>query len=231
MEKIEVYYDGTNIKNNCGDNICGFTTNISFMKTSKITDYDSFIKESLKYTNGRPVSFQLYDDTDDKIEITAKKICSYDLKSIFVKIPIIKTNEDSNNNIIKKLHLDNLQINVTAIFTKEQIDSIKDCFEKTTPVIISIFAGRINDSGLDCSDIVQYAVNTFKSYPNIKILWAACRTIYNMFEAEKQGAHIVTVPDSVISRMNRIGDNTYEASVKQVKQFYQDGIEGNIGFN
>jgi transaldolase len=230
MNKIEVYYDGTNIKENCGNNVTGFTTNISFLKAAKITNYDIFIKEALTYTKGRPVSFQLYDDTDADIEVTARKICSYDPKSIFVKIPVIKSNEESNNTIIKKLHADNLQINVTAIFTKEQIDSVKNCFKTETPVIISIFGGRINDSGLDCADVVKYAVDTFKSYPNIKILWAACRTVYNMFEAEKQGAHIVTVPDSVLSRMNRIGDDTYQASVKTVQQFRQDGIDGNIKF-
>jgi transaldolase len=231
MDRIEVYYDGTNIKNNCGNNVKGFTTNISFLKASKITNYDAFIKETLTYTEGRPVSFQLYDDTNEEIEVTARKICSYDQDSVFVKIPVIKTNEESNSEVIKKLHDDNLRINVTAIFTKEQIDSVKDCFQKETPVIISIFAGRINDSGFDCSNIVKYACETFKDYPNIKILWAACRTVYNMFEAENQGAHIVTVPESVLSRMGRIGDDTHEASVKQVKSFRQDGLDGNIKFH
>jgi|TARA_B110000259_G_scaffold188402_1_gene247063 transaldolase len=232
MNQIEIYYDGVNMEKYSQDHdIKGFTTNISFLKSAGICDYDSFIKKSLTHTKGRPVSFQLYDDTDKDIEATARKICSYDKHSIFVKIPVIKTNGESNFNIIKKIHNDNLQINVTAIFTKEQIDSVKDCFGNETPVIISIFGGRINDSGLDCSEVVKHAVDTFKNNPNIKILWAACRTVYNMFEAQNQGAHIVTVPDSVLSRMNRIGDDTYEASIKTVKQFRQDGIDGNIKFN
>jgi transaldolase len=231
MKRIEVYYDGVNIDNFYDNpNVKGFTTNISFLKAGGISDYHSFIINSLKYIQGRPISFQLYDDTDEDIEITAKKISSYDKEHIFVKIPVIKTNSISNSNIIKKLHNDTIKINVTAIFTKEQIDSISNCFDKNTDVIVSIFAGRINDSGLDCSDIVKHAVETFKDYPNIKILWAACRTVYNMFEAENQGAHIVTVPDTVLSRMNRIGDDTYEASIQQVKQFKKDGIDGNIKF-
>ena len=170
MDNIEVYYDGTNVEGNNGDNISGFTTNISFLKASNIVDYDAFIKETLKHTKERPVSFQLYDDNDNNIETTARKICSYDSKSVFVKIPVIKTNEESNSNIIKKLHNDNLNINVTAIFTKEQIDSVKDCFGNETPVIISIFGGRINDSGLDCSEVVKHAVDTFKNKPNINLL-------------------------------------------------------------
>jgi transaldolase len=231
MNKIEIYYDGVDIKKHSENkHIKGFTTNISFLKDAGISDYDAFIKESLIYSKGKPISFQLYDDTDTDIEKTANKICSYDRKSIFVKIPIIKSNGDSNANIIKKLHNQGNKVNVTAIFTKEQIDSIKDCFSRETDVIVSIFAGRINDSGLDCSDVVKHAVDTFSTYKNVKILWAACRTIYNMFEAEKQGAHIVTAPDSVISRMSRIGDDSYEASLKQVQQFKKDGITGNIVF-
>ena len=232
MKRIEVYYDGVNIDKFCDNPIVkGFTTNISFLKAAGISDYHSFITDSLKYIHGRPISFQLYDDVDEDIESTAKKISSYDKEHIFVKIPVIKTNTDSNANIIKKLHNESIKINVTAIFTKEQIDSISNCFNKTTDVIVSIFAGRINDSGLDCSDVVKHAVEIFKEYPNIKILWAACRTVYNMFEAENQEAHIVTVPDTVLLRMNRIGDDTYEASVQQVKQFMKDGIDGNIIFN
>jgi transaldolase len=231
MNKIEIYYDGVEI-NKFYENphIKGFTTNISFLKTACISDYHEFITNSLKYNKGRPISFQLYDDTDNDIELTAKRISSYDKDSIFVKIPIIKTNGESNANIIKKLHKEGIKINITTIYTKEQINSIHECFSMETDVIISIFAGKINDSGIDCSDIVKYAVDTFSKYNNIKILWAACRTIYNIFEAEKQGAHIVTVPDSVLSRLHRIGDDLYEASLKQVKQFKEDGLNSKIHF-
>ena len=224
---IDIYYDGVDINKYNGDNIKGFTTNISFLKQRNISDYTSFIKNSLLYSTGRPISFQLYDDDDENIEITAKKIQSFD-PSIYVKIPVIKTNGDFNNNIISKLHNEKLQINVTAIFTIEQIDSLLHCFNKDTNVIISIFGGRINDSGIDCTDVVKYAVDKFKSYKNIKILWAACRTIYNIFEAEQQGAHIVTVPDSVLSRMYRINQTPKDASLETVQTFRNDGINGNI---
>ncbi len=229
LENIEIYYDGVNVEQNCGPEIKGFTTNISFLKSAGITDYTSFINKCLLYTNNRPISFQLYDEIDNEIEKTAHKIQSFD-KSIFVKIPIIKSNGEPNANIIKKLHEQNIQINVTAIFTIEQIDTIKECFNKDTNVIISIFGGRINDLGLNCSEIVKYAVNTFKDYDNVKILWAACRTIYNMIEAEQQGAHIVTVPDTVLSRMNRLKQSLSEAALDTVNTFKNDGINGNIRF-
>ena len=227
--EIEIYYDGVDINKYNGDDIKGFTTNISFLKQNKISDYGEFIKTSLLYSSGRPISFQLFDDDDEDIYITAKKIQLFD-PSIYVKIPVIKTTEEFNNNVIKKLHDEKIQINVTAIFTIEQIDSLLGCFNKETNVIISIFGGRINDSGIDCSDIVKHAVDTFKEYKNIKILWAACRTIYNIFEAQQQGAHIVTVPDSVLTRMHRINQPTKQASLETVQAFKQDGLVGNIHF-
>ena len=227
MKNIEIYYDGVEIEKNNNLFIKGFTTNISFLKNNGIKDYEKFIKESLLYTGNRPISFQIYDDNDEDIYKNSKKIQSYS-ESIFIKIPVIKTNGDYNREIIKKLHNDNVQINVTAIFTKEQINSLKDIFEKETNVIISIFGGRINDSGIDSTEIVNHAVEMFKEYKNIKILWAACRTIYNIIEAEKQGAHIVTVPETVLSRLYRLEQTPEEASLETVNTFRKDGIDGKI---
>jgi transaldolase len=227
MDSIEIYYDGVNIDKYNDERIQGFTTNISFLKLAGISNYDEFIKGTLKYTNRRPISFQLYDDDEEIIKITAKKIQSYD-PSIFVKIPVINTEDKYNNIVIKQLHDEKIQINVTAIFTKQQINSIKYCFNKETPVIISIFGGKINDCGIDSTEIVQHAVETFKEYKNIKILWAACRTIYNIFDAIKQGAHIVTVPDSVIDRFHRISQTLEESALSTVQTFKKDGIDGNI---
>lgn len=227
MKNIEIYYDGVEIEKNNNSLIKGFTTNISFLKTNGIKDYEQFIKKSLLYTDNRPISFQIYDDEDEEIYKNSKKIQSYS-ESIFVKIPVIKTNGEYNKEIIKELHNDNVQINVTAIFTKKQIDSLKDIFGNETNVIISIFAGRINDSGIDSTETVNYAVEMFKEYKNIKILWAACRTIYNIIEAEKQGAHIVTIPDSVLSRLYRLQQTPEEASLETVNTFKKDGINGQI---
>ena len=226
---IKIYYDGVNVKDNCGDDVEGFTTNISFLKAAGISDYDAFIKESLTYSKGRPISFQLFADTNEDIEFMANKISSYD-ESIFVKVPVIKTNEESNSRIIQKLHNQGLKINVTAIFTKEQIDSISECFGHTTDAIVSVFAGRINDCGMDSTSIVRHAHEVFKDYPNVRVLWAACRTVYNMVEAERQGADIVTVPDSVLKRRHRLGDDIYQASVNAVRQFRDDGLQGKIAF-
>ena len=228
--KIKIFYDGTDIKNYTdNDLIAGYTTNISFMKQSGITDYDKFIKGSLKYSKGKPISFQLYDDDDENIERTAKKITSYD-KSIYVKIPVIKTDSSSNAGIIKKLHEENVKVNVTAIFYKAQIDSLVGCFDKNTPVIISIFAGRINDCGVDSTEIVQYAKQKFAHLDNVEILWAACRTVYNVIEAENQGADIVTIPAAVVNRIHRLQDDVAEAGLKAAQQFRNDGITGNIKF-
>jgi transaldolase len=220
---IDIYYDGVNVSKFSGPEIKGYTTNITQLKTAGITDYSTFIKDSLEHSKGLPISFQLWDEMDEDIEKTAQKIQAFS-PSIFVKIPIIKSSGDTNNNIIKRIHEQNIQINVTAIFTIEQIDSLKECFGKTTPVIISIFGGRINDLGTDCSSIVKHAVETFKEYPNIKILWAACRTIYNIFEAQNHGAHIVTVPEVVLSKLGSINKTLLQSSIDTVTTFKNDGI-------
>jgi len=226
---MKIFYDGTNIQDHSGPEIQGFTTNISFMRQAGISDYNSFIRNCLNYTSSRPISFQLYHDNDTEIENTAKKICSYD-DSIYVKIPVIKTDGSYNSKIIKSLHEQRLQINVTAIFTKEQIDSLEQCFRSDTKVIISIFAGRMNDCGVDSSFLVKYAKDKFSKYNNIEILWAACRTIYNILEAETQGADIVTVPDIVLSKLHRLKDSCEEAGLKAVRDFQKDGVEGQILF-
>ena len=225
--KIDLYYDGVDIDENCGEEIDGFTTNISFLRSGGIVDYESFILKSLQHSNGRPISFQLFDDNDSDIEKTAKKISSFD-DSIFVKIPVVKTSGEYNSEIISKLHEDGVKINVTAIFTIEQIGSLITAFGISTPVIISIFAGRINDCGLDSTETVTHAKETFRDYPNVKILWAACRTVYNVIEAEKQGADIVTVPGSVLKRIHRLGDDPGQASIDAVEQFRRDGLDGKI---
>jgi len=225
--KIEIYYDGTEIENNSGEEIRGFTTNISFLKAAGVSNYEDFIKKSLCYSKGRPISFQLFDEEDADIKATARKITSYD-SSIFVKIPIIKSNGSSNAPVIKELHEEGLKINVTAIFTKEQIASISTAFGSKTDVIVSVFGGRVNDCGLDCSDLVKDSVEVFKGLPNVKILWAACRTVYNIVEADRQGAHIVTVPENVLNRTSRLGQLPNIASLETVRQFREDGVSSNL---
>lgn len=230
---IDLYYDGVEIeKYHNYNNIKGFTTNISFMKEAGITDYNKFIHHCLKYNNHRPISFQVYEDEDEEIEKMTKKIFSIGqiymatsdeyYNNIFVKIPIIKSNGLSNANIISKLHSENIQINVTCIYTIDQLVTLEKCFSRETSVIISLFSGKINDTGKESNTIVKYAVNMFKSYPNIKILWAACRTVYNIVEAAKQGAHIVTVPGSVLDRLGRYGQNLEQQCLDCVKKFKKD---------
>ena len=235
--KIKVFYDGVEVKENHNDpNVVGFTTNISFMKAGGISDYDKFIKDCLQYNNRRPISFQVYDDSEEELESSVKKITEYD-PSIFVKVPIMNTQGEFNTELIAKLHNAGYQINITSVYTKKQIDVLQRCLTSNTSntscktkMIISIFAGKIADTGVNPHDIVKYAVNLFKDCQNIEILWAACRSVYNIFEADTAGCHIITVPESVLKRMNRIGNDLEKMTVDTVKQFRQDGLDGKIGF-
>lgn len=226
--KIQIYYDGVNIKKYHNyENIVGFTTNISFMKEGGITDYKNFIEDSIKYINKRPISFQIYEEEDNKIEEMVNKIYQTageeNKQYVFVKIPIIKTDGKSNVEIIKKLHQEGFNINVTCLYTIEQIKMLENIFDDKTSVIISIFAGKINDTGLSSEDIAKNAHDLTLNKSNIKVLWAACRTVYNIIDAEKQGADIVTVPDKVLDKLKGdFGKDLNEQCLKVAKQFIKD---------
>jgi transaldolase len=223
---IEIYYDGIHIeKYHNHKDVVGFTTNISFMKEGGITDYKKFIEESIKYINNRPISFQVYEEENNKMEEMVKKI--YDIAGeenknlVFVKIPVVKTNGESNVEMIKKLHEEGFNVNVTCVYTNEQLESLKGVFNKETPTIVSIFAGKINDTGRDCTDIVKYSKTLFSS--NVKILWAACRTVYNIIESENQEADIVTVPGKVLDKLTSdLNKDLNEQCLKVAKNFIDD---------
>lgn len=234
MNKIEVFYDGVNV----GDyynypNVSGITTNISFMRAGGITDYNNFIKTSLETVGETPISFQTFSDNSNDIERDVRHINTFNNgnNKIFVKVPIMNTLGEFNTEIINNLHNEGFNINITSVYTIRQINMLRNCFNKNTNVIISIFAGKIADTGVNPKEIVEYAVNLFSDYPNIRILWAACRSVYNIFEAENMGCHIITVPDSVLKRMNRIGNDLEKMTIDTIKQFHNDGVDGEIYFS
>jgi transaldolase len=227
---IEIYYDGTDILNYSQmPDITGFTTNISFLKKKGITDYNKYITDTLKLTGDKPISFQIFVDNHDDIEKQARHINSFG-KSIYVKIPIVNTKGESNLPIIIKLLEDHIKVNITAVFSLTQVNEFfseiwKKKFVFTTDCIISIFSGRISDTGVDPKDLCKTTKELFKDYNNVKILWAGCKGVFNVFEAIKSGCHIVTAPESVIDRMHRVGKDLNGQSVDTVTGFYNDGKE------
>ncbi len=223
--KIEIYADGADIleikKLSRIKYIKGFTTNPSLMRKSGIKNYEKFCKNALKISGNKPISFEVFSDELNEIKNQALKISSWS-KNVYVKIPITNTKKISTNNIINELNNKNVKLNITAIFTRKQIDGVLKNINKKTPCILSIFAGRIADAGFDPEKIINYAVKKCKKFKNVKILWASTREIYNIFQATKLKCHIITVPNDILNKLNIIGKNLDQYSLETVKSFYND---------
>jgi transaldolase len=223
--KIKIFADGANIidmhKLNNINYISGFTTNPSLMSQSKINNYRTFANEILKKINKKPVSFEVTADSFSEMEKQAYQIYSWS-DNIFVKIPFTNSKGQKTLALIKKLSKNGLKLNITSLFTYDQVMQVIKVLNIDSETIISIFAGRIADTGRDPSLTIKKSVIAIKKYKKIKILWASCREIYNIFEADKIGCHIITVPHSIIKKFSLIGKNLDKYSIETARDFYLD---------
>ena len=230
MGKIKIFYDGVSIEKYADlPYVEGFTTNTSFVYQANVDDYRQFIEEYCKKSKGLPCSFQIWSDSDYEIIRQAKEISSIS-DNIYVKIPIIKCNGDSNSDVIRQIIETGIKVNITAVHTMDQIDSAFSCLSGETPSIISIFAGGITDTGKNPIETIRYGVEKSNEFKNCEILWAGCQTNLNVKEAEECGCHIITIPDSIMNKLGRIGVDIREASVVKVNKFMEDGIAINGKF-
>jgi transaldolase len=231
-KKIHYYADGANIEeiklNNSDTRIKGFTTNPSLMKSSGVRDYKRFAKKVLDIVKVKPVSFEIFSDETKDTEIQAKIISKW-AKNVFVKIPIINSKGKSNSKLIGELNKQNIKINVTAVFLKEQTKEVLKHIGKKTDIIISVFAGRIADTGRDPEKEVLKHINYCKKFKNVKILWASVREPYNLIQAQKIGCHIITVPPNILKKTKIFNKNLRTFSKETVKMFYDDARKS--GFN
>ena len=224
--KIELYADGANLKFikqlNKNKLIKGFTTNPSLMRKDGVKNYTKFAKSLVKIVK-KPISFEVFADTEKEIIQQAIKISSWG-KNVYVKIPIVFTNGKSTKKVINILsNKYKIKLNITAIFTKSQV---KDTIENLNPKsdsIISIFAGRITDTGIDAIPLLKYAYKLKKRKKSrIKTLWASTREVYNIFQAEGANADIITVPISILNKLNKISFNLRKYSIETAKEFFKD---------
>lgn len=224
--KIKIYADGADINGMLEEYkkgiVKGFTTNPSLMKKAGVKDYKSFSKEVLKNITDMPISFEVFADDEEKIMQEAREIKKWG-ENLYIKVPITNTKGVYNSNVIKTLSNEGVKLNVTAIFTIEQVKEVLANIDKNTPAIISIFAGRIADTGVNPVNIMKEAVSLCKNYPNIEILWASCRELYNIFDAQDSGCHIVTVQNDLLKKLNLIGKDLLEYSKETVVDFFKDG--------
>ena len=225
---IKIFADGADLvsieKLNMNQNISGFTTNPSLMKKAGVTDYKKFCQDVLKITKDKPVSFEIFSDDLDKMYDQANEITSWG-KSIFVKIPITNSKGEKTSGLIKKLLENKVKCNVTAILTIQQVKEIYEISNFETEVIISIFAGRIADTGIDPIPMMTEAVNICKTKKNIEILWASTRELINIYQANQINCQIITVPHDILKKIPLIGKNLDDLSLETVQMFLNDATK------
>ena len=229
---IEIYLDTADLdiikKNADAPYIKGFTSNPSLMAKYEIKSYEKFIIEFLKISLGKPVSFEVCTDDLKVMYDQAKRINEYGT-NIFVKIPYYNTQGVDTVNLINDLTKQNIKVNATAMMTFDQVKNIVDSKNDETETILSIFAGRIADSGRDASSIIRESVNYIKaSKKNFKVLWASVREIYNLYEANNCGSDIITITPELISKIKMRNKDLDQYSIETSKMFYEDALKHKI---
>jgi len=190
------------------------------MRKAGIKNYQNFAKAILRSVKTKPISFEVFSDDFKEMEIQAKKIASWG-KNVHVKIPITNTKGQSSFQLIKNLSAANIPVNVTAVFTTSQVKKILPALSEKTPAIISIFAGRIADSGRDPMPTMKKSASLIKKLQNVELLWASPRQPLDIILAKKAGCQIITVFPEIISRLDRLGKNLNEFSLETVEMFYE----------
>ncbi len=223
---VKVFADGADIeemksayKNQLVD---GFTTNPSLMAKAGVTDYKAFAEEVVSEIPDASISFEVFADDLPTMEKEAEILKQYG-DNVFVKIPIVTTTGESTLPLIKRLSSKQVRLNVTAVYTIEQVKAITDAVTEGVPTYVSVFAGRIADTGIDPLPLMKESVKVTHSKEGVQLLWASCREVYNVIQADEIGADIITCPADVVKKVNNnLGRDIGELSVDTVKGFAKD---------
>lgn len=201
--------------------IKGFTTNPTLMRKAGITDYKSFALDVLRAIPDRPVSFEVFADELDAMEAQAREIATWG-SNVNVKIPVTNTKRVFCGPIIKSLSASGIQVNVTAVFTPEQVEAIADNLAPNTPAIVSVFAGRIADTGRDPIPTMVECRKILAARPKAELLWASPREVLNVVHAEEAGCHIITATNDILAKLGLFGKDLAQYSLETVQMFHKD---------
>ena len=225
--KIKIFSDGANVDDmihaDKENSVDGFTTNPTLMAKAGITDYLAFAEEVLLHIKDKSISFEVFSDEIDEMYNQAMTLKALG-DNVYVKIPVTNTKQKYTYELVSKLSNEGVKLNVTALFTKQHIDEVFNALNKSVPSIISIFAGRIANAGIDPEPTMIYASNLVSEYSNIETLWASSREVFNIFQAERSGTDIITLPPNLISGMKDIGRDLDDYSLDTVKMFFNDSV-------
>jgi transaldolase len=224
---IDVFADGADLEGisrlAADPGIKGFTTNPTLMNQSGISDYEGFARQVLEIVGDRPVSFEVFSDEFDEMDRQARKIASWG-SNANVKIPITNSKGEPSTDLVRRLSDDGLALNVTAIMTARQVESIAEPLANNPGAIVSVFAGRIADTGRDPIPIMRDCLEILKATPQNRLLWASPREILNVYQAAEMGCHIITVTHDTLKKLALNGKDLDEYSLETVQMFYNDAV-------
>ena len=222
---VKIFADGADLKAikalYTNPLVKGFTTNPTLMRNAGVDNYERFAREVLTAVPDRPISFEVFADDFKEMEWQARLIASWG-DNVYVKIPVTNTRRESAAPLIKSLSASGIQLNVTALFTVEQVKTITESLAIATPAAISVFAGRIADTGVDPLPIMRESVAIMKARPKSELIWASPRELLNVYQAEEIGCHIITATPDIIKKLSLVGKDLSAYSLETVAMFYKD---------
>jgi transaldolase len=202
--------------------LAGLTTNPTLMRKAGVNDYEAFAREILQTVKDKPISFEVFSDEFTEMRRQALKISAWQ-SNVYVKIPITNTRRESALPLIRELSAQGVKLNVTAILTLEQVAGVAQALDPQTPSVVSVFGGRIADTGTDPQPIMRASLALLANLPQAELLWASCREVLNIFQAEDSGCHIVTVPNDILKKAMKMASLELSAvSLDTVKMFAED---------
>jgi len=225
--KIKLFADGANLAQllqaHASPLIKGFTTNPTLMRSAGVSDYEGFARKVLERVTDKPISFEVFADEFSEMERQGHKIAGWG-DNVYVKIPVTNTRRESSMELVRRLSHSGVKVNVTAVLTLDQVRAAADALGGGAPAVVSVFAGRIADTGRDPVPIMATAVDLVRAVPNVELIWASPRELLNIFQADAVGCHIITATDNVLGKLGIIGKNLDDYSLETVVMFHTDAV-------
>jgi transaldolase len=223
--RIRLFADGADLKNirelAANPKIQGFTTNPTLMRAAGVTDYRAFAFDVLKVVTGRPISFEVFADDFPTMEVQAREIAKWG-ENVYVKIPVTNTKGETSCPLIGRLAKAGVKLNVTAIMTLDQVGEVGQSLDPAVPAVVSVFAGRVADTGRDPVPHMAKALELLRDRPKAELLWASPRELLNIFQADSIGCHIITATPDVLKKLSLVGKDLEVYSRETVSMFYND---------
>ena len=224
--KVKIFADGAEktgmLEMYAKPYIKGFTTNPTLMHKAGLTDYRAFARDIVAAIPDRPISFEVFSDDFDEMERQARAIATWG-ENVYVKIPVTNTRRDPAYELVRRLANEGVKLNITAIMTVEQVRNVVDAVKDGAPSCVSVFAGRIADTGRDPVPIMSECVSILEAAPRAELIWASPRELLNIIQADAIGCHIITVTNDILKKLPLVGKDLGDYSLETVVMFFEDG--------